>query len=138
MLPAFRRIAIGAPHAPALPGAHRGSVSWIIHRMALTENQLRFLRGRAHPLKPVVMIGQSGLTDGVVAETARALQDHELIKVRVRGSDRVARDAILADLAARTAAELVTRIGHVAVLYRRRDAEPRMPLPEPTGTAAQT
>jgi RNA-binding protein len=104
--------------------------------MALSENQLRFLRGRAHPLKPTVMIGQSGLTAGVVSETERALKDHELIKVRVRGADRAARDAILADLAARTAAELVTRIGHVAVLYRQRDTEPRMPLPERAGPAA--
>jgi RNA-binding protein len=106
--------------------------------MALTENQRRFLRGRAHPLKPIVTIGQSGLTAGVVGETERALADHELIKVRVRGADRAARDAMLAGLAARTAAELVTRIGHVAVLYRQRETEPRLPLPAPAGPGAQT
>ncbi len=106
--------------------------------MALMENQLRFLRGRAHPLKPIVMIGQSGLTPGVVSETERALKDHELVKVRVRGADRAARDAMLAELVTRTAAELVTRIGHVAVLYRQRETEPRLPLPDPAGPAAQT
>ena len=106
--------------------------------MALTEVQLRYLRGRAHPLKPVVMIGHSGLTAAVVSETERALADHELIKVRVRGADRTARDAMIAALAARTAAELVTRIGHVAVLYRQRDAEPRLPLPGSAGGPAQT
>ena len=106
--------------------------------MTLAENQLRFLRGRAHPLKPVVMIGQHGLTDAVVAETERALADHELIKVRVRGAGRGARDAMLAELAARTRAEPVTRIGHVAVLYRRREQEPRLPLPAPTGATPQT
>jgi RNA-binding protein len=105
--------------------------------MTLAENQLRFLRGRAHALKPVVMIGQAGLTDGIVAETGRALHDHELIKVRVRGAERSTRDALLAELARRTAAELVTRIGHVAVLYRRREREPRLPLPDPA-RAAQT
>lgn len=105
--------------------------------MALAENQLRFLRGRAHPLKPVILVGQQGLTDAVASETARALGDHELIKVKVRGADRAARDVLLADLARRTGSELVTRIGHVAVLYRQRDREPRLPLPEPAG-AAQT
>jgi putative YhbY family RNA-binding protein len=49
--------------------------------MALTEKQLRFLRGKAHALRPVVMLGNKGLTDNVVAETAQALRDHELIKV---------------------------------------------------------
>lgn len=111
--------------------------SWIIARMALAENQLRFLRGRAHPLKPVILVGQQGLTDAVASETARALGDHELIKVKVRGADRAARDGMLADLARRTGSELVTRIGHVAVFYRRRDHEPRLPLPEPAG-APQT
>jgi RNA-binding protein len=53
--------------------------------------------------------------------------------VKVRGAERDARDAMLAELARRTAAELVTRIGHVAVIYRRRDQEPRLPLPDPTG-----
>lgn len=101
--------------------------------MPLAENQLRFLRGRAHPLKPVILIGQHGLSEAVVTETARALADHELIKVKVRGAERDARDAMLAELARRTAAELVTRIGHVAVIYRRREHEPRLPLPEPAG-----
>lgn len=103
--------------------------------MPLAENQLRFLRGRAHPLKPVILIGQHGLSDALVAETARALADHELLKVKVRGAERGARDALLAELARRTRAELVTRIGHVAVLYRRREREPRLALPEPTGSA---
>jgi RNA-binding protein len=103
--------------------------------MPLAENQLRYLRGRAHPLKPVILLGQHGLTDAVASETARALGDHELIKVKVRGADRAARELMLADLAHRTGSELVTRIGHVAVLYRRRDREPRLPLPEPAGGA---
>jgi RNA-binding protein len=97
---------------------------------ALTEKQLKFLRGKAHPLNPVIMIGQSGLTDAVVAETDRALTDHELIKVRVRGADRDARDVMLAQLGTRTGSLLVTRIGHVAVLYRPRAAPPRLVIPD--------
>jgi len=99
--------------------------------MELAENQRRFLRGRAHPLKPLIQIGGAGLTEAVAKETARALQDHELIKVRARGPDRDARDALFADLARRTGSTLVHRIGHVAVLYRRNAAKPGLVIPDP-------
>jgi RNA-binding protein len=99
--------------------------------MDLTERQRRYLRGLAHPLKPLVMIGDSGLTEGVAKETARALHDHELIKVRVRGAEREQRDALLADLAQRTGSTLIHRIGHVAVLYRRRAEMPKIVIPDP-------
>ena len=98
--------------------------------MQLSDHQRRFLRGRAHPLKPVVQIGSVGLTEGVARETERALNDHELIKVRVRGADRAARDALFNELAQRTGSELVHRIGHVAVLYRARPKPPRLLIPD--------
>jgi RNA-binding protein len=101
--------------------------------MELSENQRRFLRGRAHALKPIVQIGNKGLTDTVAKETERALHDHELIKVRAPGADREARDALLADLAARTGSALVHRIGHVAVLYRANKAKPGLIIPDPQG-----
>ena len=97
---------------------------------ALTEKQLHFLRGKAHALKPVVMLGNKGLTDNVVAETRQALRDHELIKVRVRAADRAGRDAVLAELVARADCALVTRIGHVAVLYRAATPIPKLVLPD--------
>jgi RNA-binding protein len=90
--------------------------------MALSEKQRRELRGRGHALKPIVFIGQAGLSDAVIAETARALNDHELIKVRVTGMEREARDRALETLASRTESEVVARIGHIAVLYRARPA----------------
>jgi len=98
--------------------------------MDLTERQRRYLRGLAHPLKPVIMIGDSGLTDAVATEAARALHDHELIKVRVRGAEREQRDAVLADLATRTGSALIHRIGHVAVFYRRRADLPKIVIPD--------
>jgi RNA-binding protein len=98
--------------------------------MALTDKQQRFLRGKAHALKPVVLTGQKGLTDNVVAETVQALRDHELIKVRVRAADRGARDALLAELVRRSECALVDRIGHVAILYRAAQPQPRMVLPD--------
>ncbi|MGC4027733.1 MAG: ribosome assembly RNA-binding protein YhbY [Steroidobacteraceae bacterium] len=97
--------------------------------MELTEKQRRHLKGLAHPLKPVILMGNAGLTPAVVAETRRALEDHELIKVRLPGLDREERDARLAQLAADTGSALVTRIGHVAVLYRPHPDLPRILLP---------
>ena len=98
--------------------------------MRLTEKQLRFLRGKAHALKPVVMLGQKGLTENVVAETVQALKDHELIKVRVRATGRTQREAWLAQLVSRSACTLVARIGHVAVLYRAASPIPKLVLPD--------
>lgn len=77
------------------------------------------------------MIGDAGLTESVAKETGRALHDHELIKVRVRGTEREQRDALLTDLAQRTGSALIHRIGHVAVLYRRRADMPKIVIPDP-------
>jgi len=85
------------------------------------DNQTRrALKQQAQQLKPVVMLGQAGLTEGVLAEVERALFDHELIKVRITGYDRDERDAQVAEIARQTNAALVQRIGNVAVLYRKR------------------
>lgn len=97
--------------------------------MKLSEKQRRHLRGLGHSLKPIIFIGQAGASDAVVAETVRALSDHELIKVRVTGMERDARDAALDTLASRTGSELVGRIGHTAVLYRRNLEKTRILLP---------
>ena len=86
--------------------------------MNLTTKQKQYLKGIAHNLKPVVMLGQHGLTEGVLAEIDAALAHHELIKVKVGGADREDRDAMIDHLAARAEAALVQRIGHIAVLYR--------------------
>jgi RNA-binding protein len=104
--------------------------------MDLTERQRRYLRGLAHPLKPIVTIADAGLKDTVVKETARALHDHELIKVRVRGAEREQRDALLAELAQRTGSALIHRIGHVAVFYRRRADLPKIVIPDPDAQAS--
>ncbi len=98
--------------------------------MNLTEKQLRFLRGKAHALKPVVMLGQKGLTENVVAETVQALRDHELIKVRVRSTDRAQRESWISALVSQCSCVLVARIGHVAVLYRAASPIPRLVLPD--------
>ena len=85
---------------------------------ALTSAQTRFLRGQAHGLKAMLQVGGKGLTNALVNEVDSALEHHELIKVKVGGDDREARDAMIGELAGRTGAALVQRIGHTAILYR--------------------
>ena len=96
----------------------------------LSERQRRHLRGLAHALKPVIRLGNAGLTEALVRETARALEDHELIKVKAPGGDRDVRDAAFANLAERTGSALVHRIGNVAVLYRPRADLKRILIPD--------
>ncbi len=84
----------------------------------LTSTQSRFLRGQAHDLKALLQIGTKGLTPAFLAELDAVLEQHELVKVKVGGEDRDARDAMIADIAQKTDSALVQRIGHVAVLYR--------------------
>jgi RNA-binding protein len=96
----------------------------------LSERQRKHLRGLAHSLHPIVRLGNAGLTEAVVRETARALHDHELIKVKAPGGDRAARDALVSSLAQRSGSALVQRIGNVAVLYRPRLEMPKILIPD--------
>jgi RNA-binding protein len=98
--------------------------------MTLSEKQKKHLRRLAHPMNPIVMLGNAGLTDAVVAELDRALTDHELVKVSARVGDRDARNQALDVLASRTTSELVQRIGHVGVFYRRSERLPKIVIPD--------
>ena len=98
--------------------------------MTLSEKQKKHLRRLAHPLHPLVMLGNAGLTQGVVDELDRALADHELVKVSARVGERSARDAALEELARRTAAFMVQRIGHVGVFYRRCQGLAKVLIPD--------
>nr|WP_298129197.1 ribosome assembly RNA-binding protein YhbY [uncultured Pseudoxanthomonas sp.] len=86
--------------------------------VALTAAQTRFLRGQAHDLKALLQIGNKGVTPAFIAELDAVLEQHELVKVKVIGEDREARDAMIGELADQVDAALVQRIGHTAVLYR--------------------
>lgn len=85
--------------------------------------QIKKLRSLAHPLKPVVRIGQKGLTDAVLAELEIALDHHELIKVKVAG-DRDERDRTVTLIIDKTSAHRVSLTGGVAVLFRRNPEAP--------------
>jgi RNA-binding protein len=97
---------------------------------ALSEKQKKHLRRLAHPMSPIVMLGNAGLTPGVVQELDRALNDHELVKVSARVGDRTARDAALDDMATQTSSQIVQRIGNVGVFYRRSKTLPKILIPD--------
>ena len=87
-------------------------------RISLTTRERAHLKARAHALEPHVQIGHGGLTGAVVKEIDRALTAHELIKVKILGDDRDAREAIGDAICAQTDAAPVQRVGKVVVLWR--------------------
>lgn len=95
----------------------------------LSEKQRKHLRGLAHSRDPVVLIGQSGLSEGVAKELDSALTAHELVKVRARVGDREERDSIFEQLTKQTTSTLVQRIGNVGVFYRPHKDKPKIILP---------
>ncbi len=97
--------------------------------MSLNNKQKKFLKSRAHSLKPVVIIGNQGLTDAVINETHLVLDTHELIKVKIHTDDRAALKQIANELTRTTDAQLVQIIGHIAIIYRQRRKKPAIVLP---------
>ncbi|MBV34850.1 MAG: ribosome assembly RNA-binding protein YhbY [Rickettsiales bacterium] len=87
----------------------------------LSKTQIKFLRSKAHKLKPVVMLGDKGLTENVLEEINLALNHHELIKVRIRTEERDDKKAMISEICKQTKAQEVQVIGHVVALYRRSD-----------------
>lgn len=96
----------------------------------LRRSQVAYLRAQAHGRKPIVRLGQRGLTDAVVLELERALDDHELVKIRLAAADRDTRRSLVADLCERTGAEAVQQLGATATLFRRNSEQPRLTLPD--------
>ncbi|CDH43493.1 MAG: ribosome assembly RNA-binding protein YhbY [Candidatus Competibacteraceae bacterium] len=94
----------------------------------LTNPQKRHLKALAHHRKPVVIIGDSGITPAVTHEILLALDHHELIKIRVNAADRETRETMVAELCTTTDAALVQRVGHIATLFRRNPETPRIEL----------
>ncbi len=87
------------------------------YTLPLDTAERKALKGLAHHLDPVVIIGDAGLTDAVLAEVGRALAIHELIKIRVFGDDRAARDQYLAAICEESGCAPVQRIGKLLVVY---------------------
>jgi RNA-binding protein len=86
--------------------------------MKLTTKHIAHLRGMAHALSPVVMIGNNGLTENVLKEIELNLNAHELIKIQVAGDEKAARVAIYTEICAKSNAIAVHHIGKQLVVYR--------------------
>lgn len=94
----------------------------------LSNKHIKFLRALAHGLKPVVRVGQHGLTDAVFNELEIALDHHELVKIKVAADDKEAREAMLQSLAGKTRAQIVQTIGGMVVLFRQNKKKPVIDL----------
>lgn len=86
--------------------------------MTLSADRKKHFRSLGHTLKPVVTIAGKGVTEGVIAETNRALEDHELIKIKIAITDRDSRKQVINSLCESCKAELIQEIGKVALLFR--------------------
>jgi RNA-binding protein len=95
----------------------------------LNESQKKYLRGLGHDRKPVIMVGDAGLSESLLVEFESTLAHHELIKVRVRVGDRKARDAIIGEMCEQSGAALVQRVGNMALLYRENPEKKKIVLP---------
>ena len=97
--------------------------------MTLSNKQKQYLKGLAHPLKPVVQLGNNGLTEGVLAEIENALSFHELIKVKVPSDDKEEKQLIMEAIIGETKAIQIQAIGHILVMYRQSD-EKKISIPK--------
>jgi len=103
--------------------------------VALTGKQRRFLRALGHSLTAVVMVGREGLTEAVGAAVERALDDHELVKVKLGPNAELDRDQAAERLAAMTGSEVAQVLGKTILLYRARAKDPDIVLP-PSATGS--
>ncbi|GAA0234411.1 YhbY family RNA-binding protein [Castellaniella daejeonensis] len=87
-------------------------------KLELTSQQRSALRAAAHPLHPVVLIGDRGLTAAVLEEIDRTLAAHELIKIRVAGAERDERDAMLEEICETLSCAAVHHLGKTLIIYR--------------------
>ena len=92
--------------------------------------QKKFLRKLGHRLKPVVFIGNSGLSESVLTELFSTINHHELIKIKIKASNRIIRDQIIDEICKKTSTQLVTQIGGIALIYKKNPETPKIKLPK--------
>jgi len=95
----------------------------------LTNNQKKYLRTLAHDLKPVVMIGQHGLSEAVLSELDSTMKKHELLKIKIRADDRNKKKEMADKIIKLSEAFLVQIIGSVLIIYRPFEENPIIILP---------
>ncbi len=90
--------------------------------MPLNSQQRKTLKAKAHHLKPLIRVGQKGITDNLIEEAIQTLDRHELVKVHIAMEDRQERNDCAEEIASRCTAEIVNQIGKTCVLYKNNDA----------------
>ena len=98
--------------------------------MSLTKNQIKTLRGLCHSLKPVIMIGQKGLTSEVLDELEIAINHHELVKIKIAMDDREARKEMIKNIYEQRQSENVQVISKTVSVYRKNTDKPVIELPK--------
>ena len=95
--------------------------------MQLDNATLKRIKGIGHELKPIVMIGNNGVTPAIIEEIDRALNDHELIKVKLSAGSKDERETVAAELAQETNSTMIHSIGRMALLLRHNpNANPKL------------
>jgi RNA-binding protein len=95
----------------------------------LSNNQIRHLKSLAHDLKPVVIIGDKGLTKSVIDEIINSIDIHELIKVKIRADDKEERLKMIETIAKKTQSSKVQLVGHIVTLFKR-NKDPQIAIPK--------
>ena len=95
----------------------------------LTINQKKYLRGIAHGLNPMIIIGANGVTESLMAELENTLSHHEILKIKMASAEREDRKAIVEYIVKETGALLVQTIGKICVIYRQNE-DTELPLPK--------
>lgn len=98
--------------------------------MPLSKHQIKHLVSLAHHLKPVIMVGQHGVTENLLKELEIALDHHELVKIKIAGEDRDSRQQMIQQLCDASGAQTVQIIGKTLTLFRRNRQKPRIELPK--------
>ncbi|RDH81199.1 MAG: ribosome assembly RNA-binding protein YhbY [endosymbiont of Galathealinum brachiosum] len=98
--------------------------------MPLLKHQLKHLKTLTHNLKPVIMIGQNGVTDNILKELEIALDFHELVKIKIAGENKASCASVIEQLINTSSAETVQKIGKTLTLYRRNREKPKIELPK--------
>ena len=98
--------------------------------MSLSKNQIKFLRTLCHELKPVIRLGQKGLTDEVLNELEIALDHHELVKIKLGVDDRELRQSLIDDICEKSTSEKIQSIGKTVSVFRQNTKKPVVELPK--------
>lgn len=96
----------------------------------LSKTQIKYLRKLAHDLNPVILLGQHGFTEAVLNELNIALEHHELVKVKLSGSDRDQRDELIKSICEQSQSEAIQSIGKTVTVFRRNKEKPVIEFPK--------